>query len=130
MYFKISNWKRRIWTDRESYRDEWRIHQEFTPTKEIQKIQYLKTQTSNTIQIDKLKRKWKGGPIRTYANALVQSPRRRSPSQENKQKTGRDQSPNVTSRNTSTNDLSIEEPTPIEKKNPIFEPQQGKTNTC
>ena len=55
-------------------------------------------------------------PIRTYANALVQDPRSRSPSQDNKQKTGRDQSPNVTSTNTSTSDLSNEEPAPVEKK--------------
>ena len=73
-----------------------------------------------------LKENEKEQPIRTYANTLVQGPRRRSPSQENKQKTGRDRSPNITSRNTSTNDLSNEEPTPNEKKNPIFEPQQGK----
>ena len=59
MYFKISNWKRRIWTDRENYQDEWRIHQVFTPTKEIQKIQYLETQSPNITQRDKLKRKWK-----------------------------------------------------------------------
>ena len=39
-----------------------------------------------------------------------------SRSQGKKQKTGRDQFRNVTSRNTSTNDLSNEEPTPIEKK--------------
>ena len=47
---------------------------------------------------------------------FIQGLRRRSPSQENKPKTERDHSPNVTSRNTSTNDLSNEEPTSIEKK--------------
>ena len=47
-------------------------------------------------------------------------------SQENKQKTGRDQSPNVTSRNTSTNNLSNEEPTPSEKKLQFLNPNKGK----
>ena len=45
-------------------------------------------------------------------------------------KTGRDQSSNVTGRDTSTNDLSNEEPMLTEKKNPIFEPQQRNTKTC
>ena len=62
-----------------------------------------------------IKKNEKGQPIRTYGNALVQGPRRRSPSPGNKQKTGRDQSPNVTSKNTTTNNLSNEQPTPIEK---------------
>ena len=78
----------------------------FTPTKEIQKIQYLETQTQTSHKEAILKENEKGRPTRTYANALVQDPSRRSPSQENKQKTERDQSPNVTSTNTSTNDLS------------------------
>ena len=60
--------------------------------------------------------------IRTYTNALVEGPRRRSPSKENKQKTGRDQFPNVTSRNTGTNDLSNEEPTPAEEKIQFWTP--------
>ena len=45
-----------------------------------------------------------------------------SRSQGNKQKTGRDQFRNVTSRNTSTNDLSNEQPTPIEKKSNFWTP--------
>ena len=73
-----------------------------------------------------IKKNEKGQPIRTYGNALVQGPRRRSPSQENKQKTGRDQSPNVTSRNTNTNNLSNEEPTPFEKKIQFFSPNKEK----
>ena len=73
-----------------------------------------------------LKENEKGQPIWTYANTLVQGPRRRSPSQENKQKTGRDQSPNVTSRNTNTNNLSNEEPTPFEKKIQFLSPNKGK----
>ena len=48
------------------------------------------------------------------------------PSQENKQKTERDQSPNITSRNTGTNDLSNEEPTPVEKKIQFLNPNKGK----
>ena len=48
------------------------------------------------------------------------------PSQENKQKTGRDQSLNVTSRNTSTNNLSNKEPAPIEKKIQFLNHSKGK----
>ena len=73
-----------------------------------------------------IKKNEKGQPIRTYGNALVQGPRRRSPSQENKQKTGRDQSPNVTSKNKTTNDLSNEEPAPIEKKFQFSNPNKRK----
>ena len=75
-----------------------------------------------------LKENEKGQPIWTYANTLVQGPRRWSPSQENKQKTGRDRSPNITSRNTSTNDLSNEEPTPNEKKIQFLNLNKG--NMC
>ena len=48
------------------------------------------------------------------------------PSQENKQKTGRDQSLNVISRNTSKNNLSNEEPGPIEKKIQFLNHNKGK----
>ena len=41
----------------ESYQDEQRIHQAFTPTKELQKIQYLETQIPNITKREKLKRK-------------------------------------------------------------------------
>ena len=41
----------------ESYQDEQRIHQAFTPTKELQKIQYLETQIPNITQREKLERK-------------------------------------------------------------------------
>ena len=40
-------------------------------------------------------------------------------------KTGRGQSPNVTGRNTSTNNLSNEEPTPTEKKIQFLNPNMG-----
>ena len=43
----------------ESNQDKWGVHQAFTPTKVIQKIQYLETQTSSLTRRDKLKRKWK-----------------------------------------------------------------------
>ena len=69
-----------------------------------------------------------GRQIRTYANALVEGPGRRSPSQENKQKTGKDVT-NITSGNTSTNNLSNEDPTPIEKKIQFLNPNKGK-QTC
>ena len=75
-----------------------------------------------------LKENETGRQIRTYANALVEGPGRRSPSQENKQKTGRDVT-NITSGNTSTNNLSNEDPTPIEKKIQFLNPNKGK-QTC
>ena len=94
--------------------------------KKFEKFNTLKHKPQTSYKQTNLKENEKGGPIRTYANALVQSPRRRSPSQENKKKTGRDQSPNVTSRNTSTNDLSIEAPTPTEKKIKFLNPNKEK----
>ena len=95
--------------------------------KKFKKFNIMKHKPQASHKEANVKENEKGRPIRTYANALAQGPGRRSPSQENKQKTGWDQSPNVTSRNASANNLSNEEPTPIEKKS-NFEPQQGKTN--
>ena len=94
--------------------------------KKFKKFNTLKHKVQTSHRETNLKENEKRRQIRTYANALVQGLRRRSPSQENKQKTGRDQSPNVTSRKTSANDLSNEEPVPIEKKIQFLNLNKGK----
>ena len=94
--------------------------------KKFKKFNNLKHKPQTSHKETSLKENEKGQPTRTYANALVQGPRKRSPPQKNKQRTERDQSPNVTSRNTSTTDLSNEEPTPIEKKIQFLNPTKGK----
>ena len=59
--------------------------------KKFKKFNTLKHKPQTSHKETNLKENEKGRPTRTYANALVQGPRRRSPSQENKQKTERDQ---------------------------------------
>ena len=94
--------------------------------KKFKKFNTLKHKLQTSHRETNIKENGKRRQIRTTANALVQGLRRRSPSQENKQKTGRDQSPNVTSRNTNTNNLSNEEPTPFKKKIQFLSPNKGK----
>ena len=94
--------------------------------KKFKKFNTLKHKLQTSHRETNIKENGKRRQIRTTANALVQGLRRRSPSQENKQKTGRDQSPNVTSRKTSANDLSNEEPVPIEKKIQFLNLNKGK----
>ena len=92
MYFKISNCKTRIWTDREGAI---KTNEESTKCllqqKKFKKFNIMKHKPQASHKEVNVKENEKGRPIRTYANALAQGPRRRSLSQENKQKTGRDQ---------------------------------------
>ena len=69
--------------------------------KKFKKFNTLKHKLQTSHRESNLKEYEKERTIRTYAKALVQGPGRRSPSQEKKNKTEKDQSPNVTSRNTS-----------------------------
>ena len=94
--------------------------------KKFKKFNTLKHKPQTSHRETNVKENEKGQPIRACANALVQGPRRRSPSQENKQKTERDQSPNVTIRKASKKDLSNEELTPIEKKVQLLSRNNGK----
>ena len=94
--------------------------------KKFKKFNTLKHKLQTSHRETNIKENGKRRQIRTTANALVQGLRRRSPSQENKQKTGRDQSPNVTSKNKTTNNLSNEEPAPIEKKFQFSNPNKRK----
>ena len=96
--------------------------------KNFKKFNTLRHKYQTSHKEKNLKENETGRQIRTYANALVEGPGRRSPSQENKQKTGKDVT-NITSGNTSTNNLSNEDPTPIEKKIQFLNPNKGK-QTC
>ena len=61
--------------------------------KKFKKFNTLKHKPQRSLKETNLKENENGPPVRSYASALGQRPRRRSPSQENNKKTERDQSP-------------------------------------
>ena len=88
--------------------------------KKFKKFNTLKHKPQTLCKETNLKENEKGRPSRTYANALVQGPRRGSPSQENKQNTGEINLKMVL--------VEIHAQTIYQnwEKNPILNPNKGK----